>query len=212
MHVFLKHLSKLIIALALVTIMVVQVNAQSELPKIGLRGGAGTDINGGVAYGLGGNYLLTYPNGGLELGILYFGGSFEESSEDGFNPSTGNPHTYDETTDISVIGFMANYLIGYDQNTPSTFFIVGAGLASISIEWEQSSTTDISLGTPLPGGGTMQAEDASGGGTVFNLGVGKSFAGNFDLRLEFPTIVTFSAPGTSSSVIPTFIVTAGIRF
>ncbi len=212
MNVFVKKISTIITAIAFIAVLVSNVDAQTVSPKIGVRGGLGTDIHGGIAYGVGGNYLLSYPNGGLELGVLLFGGSFEESSEDGYNFDTGAPHIYDETTDIFVFGLMANYLIGYDQSTTKSYFIVGAGLASISVDWEEKSATDGSLGTIMPGGGSMQSESASGAGTVFNLGVGKSFSENFDMRVEFPTIVTFSTAGNASAVIPTFIVTAGFRF
>ena len=177
-------------------------------PKIGLRAGIGTDVNGGLAYGVGGNYLLTFPknpNNSLELGVILFGGSFEETSEEYI-------HTYEETTDIFVFGIMANYLIGYQPGQPGTFFVVGMGLASISVEWEERSSTDVSLGPYLPGGGSMQSADGSAAGTVFNLGVGRSFEGGLDLRLEIPVILAFSAPGEATSVIPTVMATAGYGF
>jgi hypothetical protein len=191
-------------ALVLSSMAAVDVNAQTD-PRIGIRAGIGTDKTFGLAYGAGGNYLLTYPKSSLELGVLLFGGSFDETSDEGI-------HTYEETTDIFVFAAMANYLIGHTPQQPGMFFIAGIGLGSVSIEWEERSSTDVSLGTPLPGGGSMQSEDGSAGGTVFNLGVGSAFAGGFDVRAELPVIVTFSAPGESSAVVPTLIVTAGYRF
>jgi len=107
---------------------------------------------------------------------------------------------------------MANYLIGYQLDQPRTFFIVGIGLASVNVEWEERSPDDISLGTPLPGGGSMHSADGSAAGTVFNLGVGQLFKSGFDVRLELPVILAFSAPGEAATVIPTLIVSAGIRF
>ena len=185
----------------------VSAQAQTEPvePKIGVRAGFGTDVNLGLAYGLGVNYLLTYPQNSLELGIVFFGGSFEESTDEGM-------HTYDETTDIAVFGVLANYLIGYKPKTSGSFFIAGIGLASVGIEWEERSATDVSLGPLLPGGGSMQSVDGSGGGTVFNLGYGRTFPSGLDLRFELPVIVSFAVPGEASAVIPTFIVTAGLRF
>jgi hypothetical protein len=141
----------------------------------------------------------------IELGVVMFGGSFEESTDEGM-------HTYDETTDLFVFGILANYMINYTPDKPGTFFLAGFGLASISVDWEERSETDISLGTPLPGGGSMQSADGSAGGTVFNLGAGHSFNGGFDIRAEIPVIVSFSAPGEASSVIPTLIITGGYRF
>jgi len=185
-------------------LVVSSAQAQTD-PKIGLRAGVGTDINLGLAYGVGANYLLSFPQNSLELGVILFGGSFDETTDEGM-------HTYDETTDLFVFGLLANYLIGYTPNQPGTFFITGIGLASINMEWEERSKTDESLGTPLPGGGSMQSVDGSAGGTVFNLGFGRSFTNGFDVRAELPVIVSFSAPGEASAVIPSLIVTAGIRF
>jgi len=178
--------------------------AQTD-PRIGLRAGVGTDINLGIAYGLGANYLLDLQQNAIELGVVFFGGSFDETTDEGFN-------TYEETTDIVVFGLLANYLIRYTPDTPGTFYVAGIGLASVSVEWEERSNTDSSLGTPLPGGGSMQSDDGSGGGTVFNLGIGRTFSKGIDVRLEMPVIVSFSSPEDASSVIPTLIVTAGIRF
>lgn len=199
---------KTVVCAALLTILVLGTATQAQTdPKVGLRAGLGTDVNFGLAYGAGANYLLTLPNNpnnSLELGIILFGGSFEETTEE-FN-------TYVETTDIFVFGLMANYLIGYQLDQPQTFFIAGIGLASVGVEWEERSDTDVSLGTPLPGGGSKQSEDGSAAGTVFNLGVGRLFESGLDIRLELPVILAFSAPGDAAAVIPTLIATAGIRF
>jgi len=199
-----------VVSLTLIGILVLGVSATHAQtnPRVGLRAGLGTDANLGIAYGVGGNYLLTFPknpNNSLELGIVLFGGSFDETTEEAIN-------TYEETTDIFVFGILANYLMGYQPGEPGAFFVAGFGLASVSVTWEERSSTDNSLGTPLPGGGTMHSAEGSAAGTVFNLGVGHSFKGGFDIRLEVPVILAFSAPGEASSVIPTAIATAGIRF
>ena len=173
-----------------------------EAGNFGIRAGIGTDITGGLAYGIGANYLV---NNSFELGVLLFGGSFSESTDEGI-------HTYDETTDIFLFALMANYLFNYDQGEDTFFYIAGIGLASVSLEYEESSATDTSLGPPLPGGGSMFTEDGSSGGTVFNVGVGKRFNKSFDVRLEIPVIVSFATYESASSVIPTVILTGGIRF
>lgn len=180
------------------------VSAQDS-PKIGIRGGIGTDVSLGIAYGFGVNYLIDFPQNSLELGVVVFGGSFEESTDEGI-------HTYDETTDLIVFGVEANYLIGYNPREPGIFFVTGIGLAIINVEWEEKSDTDGSLGDPLPGGGSMQSDDGSTGGVIFNLGVGGSFSSGLDIRAEIPVILTFAAPGGSSSVIPLLTVTLGYRF
>ncbi|MEA1986796.1 MAG: hypothetical protein U9N76_04850 [Candidatus Marinimicrobia bacterium] len=184
--------------------VVSSLNAQTK-PTIGIRGGVGTDINLGLAYGLGINYLLPVSDRSLELGILLFGGKSKESTDIGI-------HTYNETTEIFVVALMFNYLINYFPETNGVYFISGAGVASIGVEWEEKSQTDISLGTPLPGGGSMQSAEGTTGGIVLNLGVGKSFNNKLDVRIELPMIIIFSTYGGASNVAPSLITTAGYRF
>jgi len=174
-------------------------------PKIGIRAGVGTDVAGGLAFGAGANYLVSLPQNSIELGVILFGGSFDESTDIGI-------HTYNETTDMFAFGLFANYLFGYTPNQPSTFFIAGLGLASVSINWEERSATDGTLGTQLPGGGSMQTDDGTTGGSIVNLGIGHTFAGGVDIRAELPVIFVYSVPGEASTVAPTLIVTAGLRF
>ncbi len=180
-------------------------SSAGQSPQIGIRGGVGTDVNLGLAYGAGVNFLLDVNGKALELGILLFGGSFEETSDNGYN-------TYDETTDILVFGLMANYLINYAPGESGLFFVAGIGLGAISVAWEERSDTDVSLGTRLPGGGSMQSVDGSSAGTVFNLGVGGSFKNGIDVRAEVPVILAFAPPGGAASVVPTAIATIGYRF
>src|SRR5210317_1316006 len=73
-----------------------------------LRGGIGTDINGGLGYGVGLGYRFPYSN--YELSAVFFGHSSEETTEDF--------HTYTEKTDLFVYGIMCNYLFGYRDNRP----------------------------------------------------------------------------------------------
>ncbi len=178
---------------------------KNTVPSIGIRGGIGTDINLGLAYGAGINYLVDYNNKDLELGVLYFGGNYKESTKEG-------RHTYNETTDLSVMAILANYLIKYTPYQNGIFFISGVGIASVYVEWEEKSPTDISLGIPLSNGGSMQSSEGNTGGTILNLGIGKSFFSGADIRAEMPVIITFSPPGKASSVAPSFITTLGFRF
>jgi len=179
--------------------------ASFDSTRIGLRGGLGTDIGGSIAYGIGANYMLDINNSPLELGLLVFGGRFTETTERSI-------HTYNEVNNLLLFAIMANYLVNYLPEKSSTFFLAGVGLASVSVDWEESSPTDTSLGTPLAGGGSKQSEEGSGGGAVFNIGVGRTFSNALDARLEVPVIVTFSGPEKASSVIPTVMLTLGYRF
>lgn len=171
----------------------------------GARGGIGTDINGGIAYGGELNYTKGFGKNAVQFGLSVFGGSFDETSDNGFN-------TYDETTDIFVVGVIANVLFQYSMDSPGPYFVLGAGFGSVSVDWEERSATDTSLGTPLPGGGSMQAEDATAGGSILNLGIGHRFTEKFDLRAQVPTFFVFGGPDGASATIPTFTITAGVQF
>jgi len=195
----------LLVCVACLGVVTFETAYANESAKIGIRGGVGTDIGGGLAYGVGGNYLIDLLGNSLELGVMLFAGSFEEESTEGI-------HTYMEKSDIFVFAMMVNYLINYTPNESGLFFVVGTGLGSINVEWEERSPTDESLGILLPGGGSMQSAEGYGGGTIFNLGIGRTFQNGLDIRAELPVIVTFSPPGESKSVVPTFTISVGYRF
>jgi len=198
-----QKLIHLFLTILLIIFITYTVKAQKK-PKIGIRAGIGTDINLGLVYGFGANYLITNRNNSLELGVVFFGGSFDEA--------TDGIHRYEETTDIIVFGALANYLISYKPKKSGIFFISGVGLALINVEWEERSDGDSSLGTPLPGGGSKQSDDGSSAGAVLNLGIGLGFKNGLDLRAETPLILLFDSPGEATSVAPTFMVTLGYRF
>jgi len=98
---------------------------------------------------------------------MIYDGSYEEESNNGFND-------YFEETTLFVFAVTANYLFGYSE-FPGTFLVAGVGAGAFSVEWEESSPTDTSLGTPLPG-------------------------------------FIASAPGETSSVVPTLTASAALRF
>jgi hypothetical protein len=196
-------LSRILVTICLVLLIVSMVMSQST-GTFGIRGGIGTDINGGIAYGGSINYQFPVGNNYLEVGPVFYAGHFEETTED-YN-------TYVETTDLTVFGVLANYLVNYQPTNQGMFFVVGFGFAAVSVDWEEKSDTDISLGTPLPGGGSKQSADGTAGGTVFNVGAGYKFTGNVDIRAEIPVIIIAGAPGEAGAVAPTLIVTLGIRF
>lgn len=174
---------------------------QDNSGTFSIKGGLGTDINLGLAYGGGIGYL--FPNSNIELEVVLFGHHSEETTEEF--------HTYEETTDLFVFGVMANYLIGFPYKSNGGYGIIGFGFSAVSLDWEETSPTDESLGTLLPGGGSKQSESGSGGGSILNAGFGYSF-GEFHLRAEFPVIIAFSPPGEASGVAPTFILTLGYYF
>ncbi len=175
-----------------------------ETGSIGIRAGIGTDINLGLAFGVGINYKIPLGGNFLEVGAVFFGGSFDETTTETF--------TYNETTDFYVFGVMANYLFGYSPEKVDVFFLLGLGLAIVRVEWVESSSDDTSLGTPLPGGGSQQSAEGTAVGVLTNIGVGLTLSKGFDIRAEIPIIIIPGPAGGSNGVIPTFLFTAGYSF
>jgi hypothetical protein len=191
--------------LSLIVVLLGATDARAQTGRAGVRGGVGTDVTLGIAYGAGVNYFVPRGNGGFEPGVILFGGSFSEESTSGI-------HKYTEDTDVFAFALLANYLVNYAPDRRGLFVVAGFGLGAIMVDWTESSPTDTSLGTPRPGGGSMQSDDGTAGGTIFNFGMGANLASRFDVRFEVPVMVTFSPPGGASAVVPMFMVTGGFRF
>jgi len=188
----------------LMAVVILGLAAQSAVSaKMGLRGGLGTDISGGLALGVNGSYHIDMGFYTTELGVsLYHANNAYDS--------TSGAHTYTETTGLTILGGLVNLLVNYRPNNP--FFVAGSGLGMINLTWKETSATDTSLGTLLPGGGSEQSTDALVAGSVLNLGFGYLFDNGLDLRFEAPIILVFSAPGNAAAVVPTFTLTGGMAF
>jgi hypothetical protein len=193
----------LCIATAAFFSMAPSVGAQDITAGLGLRGGAGTDIGfGGVAFGGGVNKLFL---NNLEVGLVFYYGSFTETSSNGTND-------YTDITKITAFGAFLNYLYGYHRDQGGFYLVGGVGVAYLGLNWEESSPTDTSLGTLLPGGGSKTTFDGSTGGTLFNVGVGYAIPGGLDIRFEVPVVIAIGNTGGASAVIPLFTLTGGYRF
>jgi hypothetical protein len=200
-----KRLVRIGLILAFIGIAYVDAAHAQKVGSVGVRLGIGTDIEGGIAYGAQLNYTLFQDQNAFELGLAVFGGSFDEESNNGFN-------NYYEETNILVIGAMANYLFRYALELPGPYFVAGIGVGAISVEWEERSDTDVSLGTPLPGGGSMQSEDGTTAGLVLNFGIGHRFNETFDLRAQVPTFFISATDVRDGKVVPTITLTLGLNF
>ncbi len=197
-------LTVIILGMCLCLICVGSVSAQ-KAGVVAVRAGVGTDIQGGIAYGVQLGYVLDKNPNAFELGLAVYGGTFEEESDNGFND-------YFEETKVLVIGVVANYLFRYSMDSPGPYFLAGVGVGAISVEWEERSDTDTSLGTPLPGGGSMMSEEGTVAGFLLNVGIGHRVSEQFDLRAQVSTLVISAADERDSSVVPMITVTAGIGF
>jgi hypothetical protein len=192
-------MKKIYLILALPLIISTSYGQTDQTGTFGIRAGIGTDISLGIAYGAGFNYRLQEN---MELGLVLFGGKFSETSDNGSN-------IYEETTKIFALAAQANWLFSHQPEETKVFFIAGTGLGFISYDWEERSATDSSLGTPLPGGGSMQTADGGTGGLLLNIGLGMTFASPFDLRFEVPILIPFA---DAVGIVPLFMLTAGYRF
>ncbi len=191
------------LCVALLLVVAFSAKAEALGDGIGIRGGAGTDVTfGGAALGAGVNALFS---GNVEIGLVGYYGKFSNTSNNGY-------HTYDDTTQITAVAAFLNYLYGYRPGQSGWHLVGGVGLAYLGVYWEERSRTDTSLGTLLPGGGSMQDFEGSVGGTLVNLGVGYAFARGLDLRLEVPIVITLGEAGGASRIIPLSTLTLGYRF
>lgn len=200
-----RQMAQFCLLLACVSITGVGTASAQDSDGLGLRVGVGTDINLGVAFGAEINYTRLLGDNALQLGLAGFGGKFEEDSEEGCC-------SYHEETTIFVVGALANYLLSYSLARSGPYFVVGVGAGAISVEWEERSPDDTSLGPPLPGGGSMQSEDGTSAGAIVNFGIGQRFSERLDIRAQVPTFFVSSAPGDATAVVPTFTITLGYRF
>ncbi len=195
-----------LIAACVLAVSIVDVAvAQEQTGRVGGRVGIGTDITGGIAFGAQLDYTQFQGVNAFEMGIMLFGGSFEEESDNGAN-------TYTETTDVFVVGAIANYLFGYNKESGGPYFVTGVGVGAISVSWEEQSDTDTSLGTPLANGGSSQSEDGTVGGLVINFGIGKRLNERADIRAQVPTFFISGGDERDGATVPTFTVTFGYAF
>ncbi len=193
------------VTLAFLTATLAQSAAAQATGRAGIRLGAGADISGGVAFGGQIDYTLFRGANSVELGLLGFGGSFEEETDSGVN-------TYREDTDVIVIGAIANYLFRHAMESGGPYFVAGVGAGGVNVQWREESPTDTSLGSPLLGGGSFQEEEGTVGGLVLNFGIGHRFTEQVDLRAQVPTFFIAGGEQRESQVVPTLTVTLGIGF
>lgn len=179
--------------------------SESSPNEFSLRGGVGTDVGLGVAYGAGLRFFYPMGKGILEFGPdIFFHKSSIETDE--------GIYTYKETTRLLVFAARINFLSKYDPENPGTYFIFGTGVAAVSVNWEEESATDTSLGTPLPGGGSMQSAEGTAAAWILNFGFGVLLTREVDIRFELPIFIFPGVVGGMSAFAPTITITAGVSF
>ena len=170
--------------------------AYSQGKTIGIHAGAGTDITLGLAVGGGASYLLTDLVGfDMEVGaFLFYSYSVDSYTEYG--------NHYTETTSMFIFAVLSNFLFNYQGAEPGIFFIAGAGAAAMSVDWQIQSPDDSSANFTW---------DGVTGGLLVNIGLGGTFGGGFELRLQAPIFIVFTDYG-GVKFAPMLVLLAGYRF
>jgi len=195
-----QKVGMIIVIIILASVMVGPHNvAAKDYSGFGLHGGLGTDVNLGLGFGLGLSYVIMGPVS-VEVGPDFFFHNYQESG------TTDTDWLYEEGTSLQILALRVNSLYNYDPNQAGTYFVLGSGFVSATVEYDYRERFDASS-IWIDGGTSGDA-----GGIVFNFGLGWTFIGGFDLRLEVPVLIFFSQVGNASTIAPTITAVAGIRF
>jgi len=98
------------------------------------------------------------------------------------------------------------------MDTQGPYFVAGIGVGIFSVDWREESPTDVSLGSPLAGGGSFQEEDGTAAGAILNFGIGHRFTEQIDLRAQVPPFLIGSGDQRGTQAVPTFTLTLGVGF
>ena len=200
----------LIASVALLLIVPTLSQAQSGRSGIGIRASIGTDIELGLGFGAGVNYMWSPSFSGPRF---EFGGDFfyhhSKVTEDEVR-GTFTEHDVEETQ-LLLFTVRANGIFNYVPQKGSVFFIAGVGFVVASIEWEEDETYTSSQPGVSQSPNLNEVEGTSAGNVV-NLGIGYVFKGGIELRLETPMLFFYSVPGSAASFVPTATFSIGYRF
>lgn len=163
-----------------------------EHPAWGIRGAIGTDISLVPAFG--GELSLAFDfedTTWLEFDLGYFRSSYHW---------TGTTAVEDTTTNIVLL--RANRLFNYNPDKPGTFYFFGSGVGVVNVYWEETSKSS---------GSYLDDSGGTGGGFIVSVGVGHTFAGGFEVKLDLPILIVFGGY-YGTAVSPMLGIGAGIRF
>lgn len=170
-----------------------------------VRGGVGTDIQLGIGFGGGAAYVW---NPGQNSPAFEFGADvYYHNSTDSYTDQRGNVTVSGEDkTTLTVFAVRANTLFNYHPARKSVYFILGFGFVVASLQWEENENA--------PNWNAPYHDEAEGtsAGNIINLGIGVPLASNFDVRLETPLLLFYSAAGKSSTFAPTATIGLTYRF
>ena len=170
----------------------------------GIRFGIGTDITLGLGFGTGVFYVASSPYSSpdwdLGLDIYYANVSEEETDYEGTRREAN--------TKVIVFALRSNALFNYYPKKTGVYFVAGAGFVITSVDWEETYT----YYPPYAPHTEHWSDDGIAFGNVFNLGVGLTFGGGLEARLETPLLIFYDTPGKASGIAPTFTLNVLYRF
>ncbi len=174
----------------------------------GIRGIVGTDISLGLAFGLGASYarIPRYGSTCLELGVDFlYSGLTEEERIQGWNYVEDDV----EETTLLIFSLRLNGLFNYNPGKPGIYFIAGSGVVVASYDFEETETYNYVEGYVQI---FRNTDDGVVFGNVLNLGIGASFGGGLESRLETPLLIFYSEYGNAAAFAPTFTLSLLYRF
>jgi len=184
-----KRLYALVFALGVLT----SVSAiDFDKPLWGLRGAVGTDISLVPAFG--GELSLAFDSGDtpwLEFDLGYFYSFYRWEGS-----------TYVEETTSNIILLRANRLFNYKPGNTGTFYFFGTGVGVVSVYWKETSKINPAY---------LDEVSATGGGFIVSVGLGRTFNGKFEVKLDLPMLIIFGGY-YGTRVSPMLGIGAGVRF
>jgi hypothetical protein len=181
----------------------------SNYSGFGVRGGVGTDISLGIGFGAGAFYVMApnpYSSSCWDLGLDFYYANVSEEETDREGTA------WEGKTELFVIAMRTNGLFNYHPKKTGFYFVAGAGLVLAIMDWAETYT----YGPPIYSYSFERySDEAFGVGNVLNLGVGMTFGGGLETRLETPLLIFYNAPSAkkdAASIAPTFTFNVLYRF
>ncbi|MGE0157934.1 MAG: hypothetical protein AB7T31_00905 [Gemmatimonadales bacterium] len=175
----------------------------------GVRGGAGWDTRGERVY-MGQLEIIEFGQwSSVEVGISALGGG---TAEDYQTVRDLRTHDYHEETRVRGLTLTASLLLAHaPKDSRGPYLLFGLGLGPIDVDWRADSPTDVTLGSPRPGGGSVRTEDGVMVGTMGTAGIGMRVHRWVDLRAQGLTLLVPSTDlREDMKVVATLTFTAGL--
>jgi len=157
-------------------------HAEDAPSEMTLKYGIGTDINLGIALGIGLNLDMKFGDSEIQAGPIFY---YNRWTWEGVDGSASN--YYEEQANTMVIGGLINSTL--PSNDPTLSILYGYGVAFVRYNYQQTSPDDSSIG-PLINGEYVQDDTYTGVGVVTNFGINKRFSDTLELQFEMPVIIT----------------------